>query len=176
MFRAAPALLALCLASTQAFALAPVSSCTRDADRMAFDTEGLKSELMVTALTCKRQDAYNSFMRTYLPALAAGEKDLHAYFKRVYGKQYTKAYDDYISSLANVQEQDALKAGTGFCDAASPVFDEVLALHDSTELPDFAHSQAIVQPVAFTTCAAEPVKLTRASTHGVRHRSTHKKT
>lgn len=134
-------------------AAAAGESCTRADDRTALDVEGLKSELMVTALACKQQDKYNAFMRTYQPAVAREEADLHAYFKRVYGRASTKAYDDYISNLANVQEQDGLKAGTAFCDNLPNMFDEVMSLHDSSELPDYARSQPIVQPVDFATCA-----------------------
>ncbi len=135
-----------------------IETCTNNADRTAFDTEGLKSELMVTALACKEQDKYNGFMRTYQPSIASQEHELSAYFKRAYGRGATKAYDDYISNLANVQEQDGLKAGSAFCQIFPQMFDEVMSLHDGTELADYAHSQAIVQPVAFTTCSEVPVK------------------
>jgi hypothetical protein len=160
--------LAMLLAANQAMAVP--SACTRPADRTAFDTEGLKSELMVTALACKQQDKYNDFIRTYKPAVAAEEKDLNAYFKRVYGRQYQKAYDDYISNLANVQSDSSLKSGTAFCSEFETMFDEVMSLHDASELPDYANSQAIAQPIAFMTCADNaPAK----GTH-TRHRS-HKK-
>jgi hypothetical protein len=111
-------------------------------------------------------------MAEYQPSVASEEKDLAAYFKRAYGRQYQKAYDDYISNLANVQEQEGLKDGTAFCDTFKNMFDEVMSLHNGTELADYAHSQAIVQPVAFTTCSEVPVKtLTKQ-----RHRSTKHKT
>ncbi len=151
---------------------ARVETCTNLADRTAFDTEGLKSELMVTALTCKQQDKYNGFMRTYQPDVATQEHELSAYFKRAYGRAGSKAYDDYISNLANVQEQDGLKAGSAFCQIFSNMFDEVMSLHDGTELADYAHSQAIVQPVAFTTCSDVPVKaLTRPRHKASKHHS-----
>ena len=147
-------------------------SCQNSADRTAFDTEGLKSELMVTALACKEQDKYNSFMAEYKPSVAAEERDLSAYFKRVYGRQGTKAYDDYISNLANVQEQEGLKSGTAFCQIFQTMFDEVMALHSGTELADYAHSQAIVQPIAFTTCSDVPVKaLSKAKHKTSKHKS-----
>jgi hypothetical protein len=173
--RLVPATLALMLAAGQSLAaVAPVpDTCTQAADRVAFDTEGLKSELMVTALTCGEKDKYNAFMRTYQPAVSAEEKDLGAYFKRAYGKRYTKAYDEYISNLANVQSEAGLKSGTAFCGEFRSMFDEVMSLHNADELADFAHSQAIVQPVAFTTCVAAPPKAVR-SRHHVTHAS-HKK-
>ncbi len=133
---------------------AAANPCTQPDDRVAFDIEGLKSELMVTALVCKDQDRYNSFMSRYKPDLASQERTLNSYFKRVSGRAYQKAYDDYISNLANVQEQDGLKAGTAFCDNLPDLFDEVMALHDSAELDEFANSQALVQPVAFQECTS----------------------
>ena len=151
-------------------ALAVPSECTRAADRTAFDTEGLKSELMVTALACKQQEKYNEFIRTYQPAVAAEEKDLNAYFKRVYGKRYRNAYDEYISNLANAQSDNSLKSGTAFCSEFQSMFDEVMSLHNASELPDYANSQDIVQPASFQTCAELPVK----AVHG-KHRTTHKK-
>jgi len=143
---------------------APPNPCTYEGDRVAFDIEGLKSELMVTALVCKDQARYNDFMGRYKPELANEERALGAYFKRVNGRASQKAYDDYISNLANVQEQDGLKAGTAFCDNLPDLFDEVMALHSADELDEFANSQAIVQPVAFQTCAtvaAPPVTVRR---------------
>jgi hypothetical protein len=151
-------------------ALAVPSECTRAADRTAFDTEGLKSELMVTALACKQQEKYNEFIRTYQPAVAAEEKDLNAYFKRVYGKRYRNAYDEYISNLANAQSDNSLKSGTAFCSEFQSMFDEVMSLHDASELPSYANSQDIVQPASFQTCAELPVKATRS-----KHRTSHKK-
>jgi hypothetical protein len=146
--------------------------CTQPVDRVAFDIEGLKSELMVTALVCKEQDRYNDFMTRYRPDLAVQERALSGYFKRISGRASQKAYDDYISNLANVQEQDGLKAGTAFCDNLPDLFDEVMALHDSNELDEFANSQAIVQPVAFRTCTT--VVSPPTTSHKVRH--TRKKT
>ncbi len=166
--RVLPAAFAMLLAANQAMAIP--STCTKPADRTAFDTEGLKSQLMVTALACKQQEKYNTFIQTYKPTMAAEEKDLNAYFKRVYGRQYQKAYDDYISNLANVQSDASLKSGTAFCDEFESMFDEVMSLHDATELTDYANSQAIVQPVAFATCSDVPVKPTHS-----KHRASHKK-
>jgi hypothetical protein len=131
-------------------------ACEFPTDRTAFDIEGLKSELMVTALACQQQDKYNAFMSRYQPEVAAEEHDLNAYFKRSYGRQAQKAYDDYISNLANIQEQDGLKAGTAYCANLSAMFDEVMSLHDPSELHDYANSKEIAQPVTFQTCASAP--------------------
>ena len=168
--RLAASLLAVCLATGQAFAV-PLT-CTKASERAAFDTEALKSELMVTALTCKQREKYDAFIHTYQPVLTATEADLNGYFKHAYGRQYQKAHDDYISNLANVQSEEGLKMGTAFCDTYSDMFDEVLALHNGTELPDYAHSKALVQPVAFQTCATTPVKAVRTRGHSTRKKHT----
>ena len=131
--------------------------CTQQADTDAFDVIGLKSELTVTALACHEQDRYNSFMRAYQPAVVSAEHDMTGYFKRVYGKRYQSQHDEYITNLAAAQEQEGLKDGTAFCAAFANMFDEVMSLHDATELADYARSQALVQPVVFAHCSAVPV-------------------
>jgi len=57
--------------STRSAKAAPPNPCTYEGDRVAFDIEGLKSELMVTALVCKQQDRYNDFMGRYRPNLVS---------------------------------------------------------------------------------------------------------
>jgi hypothetical protein len=177
MHRFAAALLSVIVAAPAAATVhhkmhtAPViDPCVEAADRYAFDVLSLKSELTVAALTCKKNDGYNAFMATYKPAVLGANSRVTAYFKRVYGRQYQHAYDDYITNLAGVQEQDTLKSGTAFCDAYAGMFDEVLALHDETELADYAHSQAIAQPISLESCAAAPAKATK-----LKHRVMHKK-
>jgi hypothetical protein len=147
-------------------------TCQSPDDRTAFDTEGLKSELMVTAEACKMTDKFNTFINTYKPEVRSQELVLEAYFKKHYGRAGQKAYDDYITNLANVQEQDGLKTGTAFCQIFQNMFDEVMSLHNGSELADYAHSQAIVQPLAFTTCSDVPVKLLSKPRHKVtKHKS-----
>jgi hypothetical protein len=165
--------LAPAMARTSHPAAVKTQSCTNPEDRTAFDTEGLKSELMVTAEACKLTDRFNTFIIAYKPEVRSKELVLQAYFKRNYGRLGEKAYDDYITNLANVQEQDGLKTGTAFCQIFQTMFDEVMSLHDGTELADYAHSQAIVQPIAFTTCSDVPVKtLTKPRHRGSKHHST----
>jgi len=161
------ALLATAIAAQPAWAAGSVSSCMKPADRAAFELEGLKSELTNIALACGNRDQYNSFMRAYQPTMAGNEKTLNAYFRRVYGKQATTQYDRYITDLSGIQEQEALKSGTAFCMVVPRMFSEVMALHDASELPDYARSQALVQPIAFNECAAPPAPVARKGRHVV---------
>ena len=150
--------------------------CTRPADRTAFDAQGLKSELMVTALSCGVQPKYNAFINRFRADLGSQEKALNTYFSRSYGKSGQKAHDDYVTQLANVQSSDGLKAGTAFCERNMSMFDEVQALHGASELSSYVAGKDIVQPVSLQDCAGtSPV--VKASVRQASSRSTthHKK-
>ena len=166
--------LAPLLAASLAFSQAAwaVSDCVQPQDRAAFEVEGLKSQLMVAALACKEQPQYNAFMGRYRPNIASQEAGLNGYFKRVYGRKYEKSYDDYISNLANVQEEDGLKAGNQFCFIISDMFDEVMSLHDASELDAFANSQAIMQPTSFESCAISTKPVAKSRVRTSHHRKT----
>ena len=137
--------------------------CTRPADRAAFDMEGLKSELMVTALSCNAQERYNAFITRYRSDLGVQERQLTAYFAREYGRTAQKAHDDYITNLANTQSGDGLKAGTLFCARNVAMFDEVQALKGGAEIPDYVAGKDITQPVALADCKAGEPTVRRAS-------------
>ncbi len=154
-------------ASRSRSAVLGAPACQFAADRTAFDIEGLKSQLMVTALACKQQDKYNAFMSRYQPEVAREEAALAAFFKRSYGKSWQTAYDEYITNLADVQEQDGLKGGSALCSYLPAMFDEVMSLHDSSELHDFTNSKMIAQPIEFQTCTGAPP--VAAGTHKGKH-------
>ena len=149
-------LLAAALMGSQ-FATA-AEQCTHPADRTAFDMQGLKSELMVTALSCGVQPRYNAFINRFHADLGVQEKALNTYFARSYGKSGQKAHDDYVTQLANVQSSDGLKAGTAFCARNVGMFDEVQALHGASEMSSYVAGKDIIQPVSLEDCGgtAEP--------------------
>lgn len=165
-------LLAAGLLSNQ---MVQAEGCARPADKTAFDVAGLKSQLMVTAITCEATEKYNAFIGRFRPNLLAEERVLNAYFARNYGRRAQPEHDDYITSLANSQSQNGLKAGTGFCNANISTFDKVMALSSGSELPAFATSQSPNQPITLVDCTtAEPrarvrqASATTSSTHRVR--------
>lgn len=123
-------------------------------DTAAFDLTGLKSELMVTALSCNEQDKYNAFVAKFQPDLVAEESVLNRYFSRAFGRGAQKAHDDYITQLANVQSDKGLTAGTAFCMQRASMLDEVQALDNANDLVAYAHGKDIVQPADFVTCSA----------------------
>jgi hypothetical protein len=129
------------------------AQCARPIERTAFSVEELKSELMVTAITCKASAQYNAFMGRFKGDIAAREKELTGYFSRAYGRASQKQHDDYITNLANAQAQASLKSGGGFCDERLTMFDEVMALQGPQDLADYARGKDLAVPAVLSTCS-----------------------
>jgi hypothetical protein len=114
---------------------------------------------MVTAISCQSQDKYNAFVNRFRPDLLGNEKALNGYFSRSYGRRGIQERDDYITALANALSQDGLRSGTNFCQRNMAMFDEVLALNGA-DLPKYASSKALFQPLTVTGCPATEVAST----------------
>ena len=154
-------LVAASLISSPLFA----ADCTRPAEHTALDVTALKTQLMVTALTCKVDEKYNSFVMKYRPDLVQTDKSLNTYFTRAYGRAAAKQRDDYVTQLANTQSQTGLKQGSLFCDRNMAIFDEVMALRTNAELPEFAAGKAVAaQPISVNECGSGPERPTRPTT------------
>jgi hypothetical protein len=124
---------------------------------------------MVTAETCgdAAKSKYNAFMQRYQPQVASAEQVLQGYFKKSYGKAGSKQYDEYMTQLADNQEElVVLKAGTAYCENLTPMYDEVMSLHDGSELHDYSNSKLLYQPASFDTCTGAPPAATKSK---VRH-------
>src|SRR5574337_1311738 len=87
---------------------AHAQQCLRPNERAAFDAAGLKTQLMITALTCDARQKYNAFVQRYQRELQTQERALQGYFARSYGARGQQRHDDYITSLANLQSQAGL--------------------------------------------------------------------
>lgn len=152
-------------------AAAFAGQCGNNPAKEAFQVQGLKSELMVTALTCNSQDKYNAFVAKFRKHLTAEERTLDHYFSTTYGRRAKAEHDDYITQLANIQSEEGLKSGTIFCMQRTSMFDEVAALDSAADLSDYAEAKNIAQPISYEVCEAP------RSTHRVttRHkRTTHR--
>ncbi len=141
---------------------ASAQPCAKPADVTAFDVAGLKSKLMVTALTCNLQDRYNDFVQRFRSDLVGHERALHAYFARAFGGRAQREHDDYITSLANTQSQSGIRQGTLFCQQNTSLFTEVLALAKGSELPAYAASKQFPQPIEVVACPA-PTRTAQAA-------------
>jgi hypothetical protein len=129
------------------------AACLSPADQAAFDVTGLKTQLMVTALTCGGEDRYNAFIARYRPDLLSHERNLNTYFNRTYGRAGAKRHDDFITNLSNVDSRAGLRDGTLFCEHNVAAFDEVMALRSSAELPEYAAARAAPDSSITPACA-----------------------
>lgn len=130
--------------------------CLQPNDHVALDVIALKTQLMVTALTCQADERYNAFVRKYQPDLQREDRSLNTYFSRSYGRSATKQRDDYVTQLANSQSQVGLRQGSYFCEQNLGTFDEVMALKTHSELQDYAAGRAGAQPISTVSCGSAP--------------------
>jgi hypothetical protein len=132
--------------------------CARPAEISAFSVAALKSNLMVSAISCRAEEKYNAFVTRYRPALLQQEKTTETYFSRNDKRRWQQTRDDYITQLANAQSQRAMVLGDQFCQRTLGQFDEVMALSKPEELPGFAgtKTQSIPQAMKFTECPPPP--------------------
>ncbi len=132
--------------------IAPI--CGKPADKAAFAISGLKTELVVLAISCGSNDDYNAFIKRFRSDLLAQEKTLGSYFSRAYGRQASAQQNDYITALANNTSRSGLAAGVEFCQRNTGKFSEVMALKNGTDLANYAMAQDIDQPLSVPDCNA----------------------
>ena len=130
--------------------------CARPAEKAAVDVSALLSELQLVTLTCHTRDKYNTLIPRLRPALATKEKNLDAFFTRAYGKRGRTEHDKYITELANLQSQRALKSGGRFCSINSGMFDQVMPLSTVEQLATYAQRKPVQQALAVQECPAAP--------------------
>lgn len=129
--------------------------CLSPTQRSMFAVQALRSELMVLATGCHGDDhSYNAFIERYRPELLANERAIDAYFRQRYGRRGQSEHDSFVTSLANAQASRAVKLGSEFCPRDGQIFQEVMALESSTQLPPFAAGQALF-PASMDVCPVE---------------------
>jgi hypothetical protein len=129
--------------------------CASPTDQAMFEIQALKSELMVLATSCRTDTQYNAFVNRYQASLADNERAFDDYFKHRYGKLGQREHDSYITALANAQSDGGMRLGSDFCPRNTALFDEVLALRSSTDLPHYAAGKDLA-PASLGACAAPP--------------------
>jgi hypothetical protein len=128
------------------------AACLKPYEGTAINVAGLKSELMVVALSCDTRDRYNSFVLTFRPTLQREDSALNTYFLRHYGRDWRAEHDDYITQLANMQSEAGIREGTQFCQDNVGLFGEVLALKTAKDLMAFANDKPMLQPMYYEIC------------------------
>lgn len=138
--------------------------CMTPADRAAFDVQALRSEMMVLATGCADDAQYNDFIRRYQPELQANERDIDAWFKRKFGKHAQSEHDRFVTDLANAQSSAGTRLGSDFCPHNAMIFQQVMALQNSGQLPPFAAGQNLV-PASLDVCAEETAEAPKPVRH-----------
>lgn len=120
--------------------------------QQAFNIIGLKSALMVAALSCNQQDKYDAFMTAFHPHILAAQHTMDAYFHKASGPYSgQKMEDTFITLLANNQSDQGIAAGSLFCLNNEAEFNAVLALKTPADLDHFVTDQP---PEEATTVAS----------------------
>lgn len=124
-------ILASGIASILLFSAAPAlakSSCATSEEVTAMNARVLQSDLMVAALSCKQQPAYNAFVKKYNSDLVRRSGSVKGYFQRVYGKGGEHQMNKFITGLANDSSTASLSMSQSvYCAAAQQIFNEALA-------------------------------------------------
>jgi hypothetical protein len=126
--------------------------CSSLTDQSAFEVQALRSELMVLATGCHDDVHYNAFIHRYQSDLQANEREINAYFSHRYGRSGQTEHDHFVTELANALSRQGSDMGGDFCPRNSLIFDEVLALPASSDLPEFAAGKDLV-PASVEVCA-----------------------
>lgn len=153
MRRYVTALVAASLLSVQP-ALA-ARQCSSTADQSAFEVQALRSELMVLATGCHDDEQYNAFIRRFQTDLQSNEKAISLYFQHRYGKGGQTEHDRFVTELANAISRQGSDLGGDFCPRNGLIFQEVMALDNAGELPDYAAGKNLL-PASLDVCTPMP--------------------
>lgn len=130
--------------------------CGKPADKASFAVAGLKTQLVVLAISCNGSDQYNDFVKRFRSELLVQEKVRSSFFDRAYGRRSSSQENDYITALANNVSRTGLASGVEFCSRNTGKFNEVLALKTGSDMVAYAKNQEIDQPLTVPDCAEQP--------------------
>jgi hypothetical protein len=114
-------------------------TCTSPADQAAYEVLSLRTQMILLATKCGRDQDYNkNFIIRFQPALQANEREVLAYFRRVYGGSGQGRKDTFSTELVNVMSHEANNQGVEFCPRAGLIINEMGALRSADELASYA--------------------------------------
>lgn len=96
---AASVALAMLVAAGTTAAAKDVATCVSSQEADAMRLRDLQSRLMVAALSCNQQTAYNGFVEKFRPSLTLAGQQIVAYFQRTGGGE--PALNRHLTQLAN---------------------------------------------------------------------------
>ena len=134
-----------------------VPVCLETGEGQAFDIIGLKSTLMVDALSCGMAKNYDSFMLRFQPQILDSQHMMDDFFIRAGGLAGSAMEDSFTTVLANDESDAAANQGSRYCGTAAKQFAEVAALGDTMDLLNFAAGLNLAAPPdASGICPAAP--------------------
>lgn len=128
-------------------------TCVQDAERAAFDVRALQSKLMVVALACGQDNAYNAFVRRHQGDLAASYNRVQGYFRRSAGSSHQRELDGFITQMANAHSQEQIRAGSQYCPMMAPLFALATAQPNVQALAAFSQERNVLNPLGAQDCA-----------------------
>jgi hypothetical protein len=129
-------------------------TCTSEADQSAYEVLSLRTQMILLATKCGRDQDYNkNFIVRFQPALQANERTVLAYFRRVYGGSGQARKDQFSTELVNVMSHEANMQGGEFCARATMIINEMGSLRSMDELTQFAAVKDL-SPIGTSMCPA----------------------
>lgn len=144
--RAAAALALVACFAQPALAQSKASNCPSPVVE-AMHVRLLQTELMVAALQCRNNPAYdfsskyNNFVMQFSSPLTQNANVLKDHFRKNYGANHMTQLDRYMTRIANDAGQRGMHAG--YCQNMAPMFDQVLALKGNSELTKFSNANPL---------------------------------
>lgn len=121
-------------------------ACLLPGDAQDFNIIGLKSTLMVDALTCGLNKNYDSFMIKFQPKILDAQHQMDSYFARAGGLSGQSMEDEFTTQLANSESDAAAAQGAAFCNQATSQFAQAAALGGTPDLVSYALKQNLAAP------------------------------
>lgn len=157
---ARPILALACLVGLAAPAVA--QTCLQPSERVALEVRSLQSRLMVGAIACQQQDAYNAFVRRHQADLGSAYRAAEGHFRRTTGAQGQRRWNQVDTDLAGAQSQEHTRLGSLYCRDTTAFFQQTANLNGSADLARFAVERNILQPYQAPICtAATPARASR---------------
>jgi hypothetical protein len=128
--------------------------CSNVADQSAFEVLSLRTQMILLATKCNRDQDYNkNFIVRFQPTLQANERTVLAYFRRLYGNYGQSRKDTFTTELVNAMSQQANTQGGEYCGRAGLIISELNALHSMDELAPYAAVKDLA-PAGTSMCPA----------------------
>jgi len=138
-------------------AIVPASaapSCSSPAEQSAYEVLSLRTQMILLATKCGRDQDYNkNFIIRFQPLLQANEREVLAYFRKLYGGAGQGRKDTFSTELVNVMSQEANLEGGEFCPRATMIINEMGALRSMDELAAYAAAKDFA-PAGTSMCPA----------------------